>query len=277
MSNATEHQPTKTLNDGHEMPMIGLGVWQSTGGEEIQAVEWALQQGYRHIDTAAIYKNEEGVGQAIAQSGIPREEIFLTTKLWNDDIRAKKARQGLETSLRKLKLDYVDLYLLHWPVQGDIEAWHELQRMQEEGLCRSIGLSNYMPEHLDAILAAADILPAVNQIEYHPYLQQEDVLEACAKTDIAITAWSPLMQGKFLDEPLFHSLAKKYGKTPAQVLLRWDLEHDVITIPKSVKEHRIAENFNILDFHLEQDDIDALDALDRKDGRFGPDPRNFSF
>ena len=269
--------PTLTLNDGNQMPQIGLGVWQSKDGDEVKAVHYALEAGYRHIDTAAIYKNEEGVGLAIAESDVPREDIFVTTKLWNTDIREGRAREALNESLRKLKLDYVDLYLLHWHVDGGIAAWKELEKMQAEGLIKSIGVSNYMPEHLEKLLAETEVVPAVNQVEYHPYNQQRDVLDFCAKHDIKVTAWSPLMQGKFMEEPLFEEIANTFGKTAAQVILRWDLQRGVITIPKSVNKNRIQQNFDILDFELSADQLAKLDALDRNDGRFGPDPRNFDF
>lgn len=271
------HAPLLTLNDGNQMPQIGLGVWQSKGGDEIKAVEWALEAGYRHIDTAAIYKNEEGVGQGLRNAGLSRDEVFVTTKLWNDDIRAGNARQALETSLKKLKLDYVDLYLLHWHVDGGLKAWKELEQFQTEGLVKSIGVSNYMPEHLDELIAQSEVIPAVNQIEFHPYNQQQDVLDACVKHDITITAWSPLMQGHFKDEPIFATLAEKYGKTSAQVLLRWDMQRGVITIPKSVNQGRIQQNFNVLDFEISAADMQLIDGLNREGGRFGPDPRDFDF
>jgi len=269
--------PTLTLNDGHQMPQIGLGVWQSKDGDEIKAVEWALEQGYRHIDTAAIYKNEEGVGQGLKNAGLSREEVFVTTKLWNDDIRAGNAKQALETSLKKLNLDYVDLYLLHWHVDGGLEAWKALEQFQQEGLVKSIGVSNYMPEHLEELISNCAVVPAVNQIEFHPYNQQQDVLDFCSKHNIAITAWSPLMQGHFKEEAVFATLAEKYNKTAAQVLLRWDLQRGVITIPKSVNQGRIQQNFDVLDFEISNADMQLIDGLNREEGRFGPNPRNFDF
>ncbi len=271
------HAPKITLNDGNQMPQIGLGVWQSKGGDEVKAVEWALKEGYRHIDTAAIYKNEEGVGQGLKNAGLSRDEVFVTTKLWNDDIRGGNARKALETSLEKLKLDHADLYLLHWHVDGGLKAWKELEQFQKEGLVKSIGVSNYMPEHLEELIANSNVVPAVNQIEFHPYNQQRDVIDFCAKHDIKITAWSPLMQGHFKEEPVFAMLAEKYKKTAAQILLRWDLQCGVITIPKSVNQGRIQQNFDVLDFELTSADMQLIDGLNREEGRFGPDPRNFDF
>jgi len=269
--------PTLTLNDGNQMPQIGLGVWKSRDGDEVKAVEWALENGYRHIDTAAIYKNEEGVGQGLKNAGLPRNEVFVTTKLWNDDIRGRNARKALETSLEKLQLDYVDLYLLHWHVDGGLEAWKELEQFQKEGLVKSIGVSNYMPDHLEELIAGSTIVPAVNQVEFHPYNQQQDVLDFCAQHNITITAWSPLMQGHFKEESVFAELAARHGKTPAQILLRWDIQRGVITIPKSVNHSRINQNFDILNFELSPAEMQLIDGLSRENGRFGPDPRNFDF
>ncbi|MFK8056452.1 MAG: aldo/keto reductase, partial [Saprospiraceae bacterium] len=241
------------------------------------AVEWALEAGYRHIDTAAIYKNEEGVGQGLKNAGLSRDEVFVTTKLWNDDIRAGIARKALETSLEKLKLDHVDLYLLHWHVDGGLKAWKELEQFQKEGLVKSIGVSNYMPDHLTDLIANSDVVPAVNQIEFHPYNQQQDVLDTCAAHDIKITAWSPLMQGKFKEEPIFAEIAARHEKSAAQVLLRWDVQRGVITIPKSVNRDRIQQNFDVLNFELSAAEMQLIDGLGRENGRFGPDPRNFDF
>lgn len=269
--------PTLTLNTGAEMPQIGLGVWQATEGDEVRAVEAALEGGYRHIDTAAAYKNEVGVGRGIANAGLPREGLFVTTKVFNDRIRAREARASALESLERLGLDYVDLLLLHWPVDGGVEAWRELERLHADGQARAIGVSNYMPEHLDELLAATDVVPANNQIEFHPYCQQRDVLDYCRARDITVTAWSPLMQGNFADEPFLADIGERYGKSAPQVLLRWDLQCGVATIPKSVHPGRIAQNIDVLDFELSADEVAALDALEREGGRFGPDPRNFNF
>ena len=271
--------PTTNLPTPTVIPQLGLGVWQADNdGEVTRAVLAALEAGYRHIDTAAIYKNEEGVGRALAQTDVPRDQIFVTTKLWNEDIRRGRAREGLRRSLERLGLDYVDLYLLHWPVEGGTAAFAELEGAVDEGLARHLGVSNYMPEHLDGLLAATSVKPLTNQIEFHPYCQQRDVLAACAAHGITVTAWSPLMQGHFRDEPLFGEIGAAHAKTPAQVLLRWHVQRGVAAIPKSVDPGRIAENFDVFDFALTDAEMARLDALDRgADGRFGPDPRDFDF
>ena len=259
------------------MPRLGLGVWQSDNGQEaINAIHWAFDAGYRHIDTARIYKNEEAVGEAIATASLPRDQVWLTTKIWNDDIRQARTTAALEESLKRLKTDYVDLLLLHWPVDGSTRAWQELEQAVAAGKVRSIGLSNFMADHLQDILDAGDIVPAVNQIEYHPYLIQAEAITACDEHDIAITAWSPLMQGNFLNEPLFAEIAEGYGKTAAQVVLRWCLQNDVIVIPKSVHQKRIVENGALFDFELSEEDMQRIDELERGE-RFGPDPHNFDF
>ncbi|NJB87488.1 diketogulonate reductase-like aldo/keto reductase [Lewinella marina] len=268
---------TYKLNNGLEMPRLGLGVWQSENGKEtIDAIHWALEAGYRHVDTAKAYRNEEAVGEAIRTAGLPREEVWLTTKVWNDDIRAGRTTEALDNSLKRLKLDYVDQVLLHWPVEGRVAAWQELEKALEAGKVRSIGVSNFMDDHIEEIIEAGSVLPVVNQIEYHPYLTQADAISACDAHDIAITAWSPLMQGHFLKEPLFAEIGERYGKTAAQVVLRWCLQNDVIVIPKSVHRKRIIENGDLFDFELSEEDMVAIDELERGK-RFGPDPRNFDF
>ena len=259
------------------MPRLGLGVWQSDNGKEaINAIHWALEADYRHIDTARIYRNEEAVGQAIATASAPRDQVWITTKIWNDDIRQGRTTEALNESLQRLNMDYVDLLLLHWPVEGSTRAWTELERALEAGKVRSIGLSNFMDDQLQDILAAGDTVPAVNQIEYHPYLVQSEAISACDEHDIAITAWSPLMQGKFLQEPLFGEIARRYNKTAAQVVLRWCLQNDIIVIPKSVHRSRIVENGQLFDFELSEEDLQAIDQLERGE-RLGPDPHNFDF
>ena len=265
------------LNNGLKMPQVGLGVYQSGNGKEaIDALHWALEAGYRHIDTAMIYKNEEAVGKALRQTDVPREAIWLTTKIWNEDIRKGRTPAALEESLERLQQDYVDLLLLHWPVDGYEKAWADLEVALASGKVRSIGLSNFMPEHLDRVLAAGSTVPAVNQIEYHPYLTQAEAISASDEHNIAITAWSPLMQGKFLDEPLFAEVARRYDKTAAQVVLRWCLQNDAIVIPKSTNKGRIEENFDLFDFELEEKDMVAIDELERGQ-RLGPDPYDFDF
>ncbi len=267
---------TKQLNDGRQMPRLGLGVWQSTGGDEIVAVEHALKSGYRHIDTAAIYKNEEGVAEGIRRSGVARKDIWITTKLWNDDIRAGKARDGFMASLERLKVDYVDLYLLHWPVPGIDQAWSVLEALQGEGLAKSIGVSNFQSNHLDGLIKGSKVTPAVNQIEWHPYLQQAELAAQCATLGIALEAWSPLVQGKFKDDPLFTEIGRAHGKSAAQVLIRWHLQRDVIVIPKSVTPSRIEENADVFDFELTEVEMKRIDQLER-DGRVGPHPSHITF
>lgn len=259
------------------MPSLGLGVWQSDNGKEtIDAIHWALDAGYRHVDTARIYKNEEAVGKALQSASVPRDKVWLTTKIWNDDIRQKRTTEALDESLQRLKTDYADLVLLHWPVEGSTQAWQALERAVEAGKIKSIGLSNFMPEDIDDIVSAGDIVPAVNQIEFHPTLLQDDAITASRDRAIVVTAWSPLMQGKFLDEPLFAKIGEKYDKTAAQVCLRWCLQHDAIVIPKSVHQNRIVENGQLFDFELKKEDMNAIDALP-KNKRLGPDPRNIDF
>lgn len=268
---------TVTLNNGLEFPRLGLGVYQSKSGQEtIDAIHWALEAGYRHIDTAKIYRNEESVGKALRTASVAREDIWLTTKIWNDDIRAGRTTAAIDESLQRLGLDYVDLMLLHWPTEGKVAAWQELERAVEAGKLRSIGVSNFLPEHLEEIYAAGNLLPVTNQIEYHPTLVQAEMITASLARDIVITAWSPLMQGKFLQEPLFAEIASKYDKTAAQVVLRWCLQNGVVVIPKSVNRDRIIQNGDIFDFELSEEDVKAIDRLD-KDQRLGPDPANFDF
>ena len=268
---------TQTLNDGRKMPQLGLGVWQSGNDEEVvNAIHWALEAGYRHIDTASIYKNEEGVGRALRSASVAREDVWLTTKIWNDDIRKERTAEALEEALERLQTSYVDLLLLHWPVENSHTAWKALERAQAQGKAKSIGLSNFLAHDLDAIMKIAEVTPSVNQIEYHPHLIQEDAIRKCDELNIAITAWSPLMQGQFTGIPLFGEIGRKYGKTPAQVVLRWCLQNDVIVIPKSTNQGRIEENGDLFDFELSEEDMQAIDRLP-KDRRIGPDPANFDF
>ncbi|MEO0628603.1 MAG: aldo/keto reductase [Bacteroidota bacterium] len=265
------------LNNGVQMPQIGLGVWQAKDGQEVvRAIHWALESGYRHIDTASIYKNEEGVGQAIQTAPVDREQIFLTTKIWNNDIRARRTKDALEESLDRLQTSYVDLLLLHWPVDHFEEAWLALEEAYQAGKAKAIGLSNFMPEQIEKVIEIGSVIPAVNQIEYHPYLTQVDVTQICEKHGIVVTAWSPLMQGHFKNESLFADIATAHGKTPAQVVLRWGIQRDVIIIPKSTNEGRIQENFELFDFELSTEEMQQINDLERG-RRFGPDPRNFDF
>ncbi|MFZ1640798.1 MAG: aldo/keto reductase [Candidatus Contendobacter sp.] len=271
-------QDRALLNNGIKMPWLGFGVFQINDGKEAEnAVRYALEIGYRSIDTASIYGNESGVGKAIQESGIPREEIFLTTKVWNEDQRGRRIQEAFEESLRRLGTEYVDLYLIHWPVNGYYqETWKKLEEIYQSGRIKAIGVSNFLVGHLEDILRDAKIIPAVNQVEFHPFLVQPELLKFCQTHTIQLEAWSPLMQGRIAREQAVQDLAKKYHKTPAQIVLRWDLQHEVITIPKSTHAHRIAENAHIFDFELASEDMKALDALD-KGKRIGPDPDHFNF
>ncbi|MEC0202335.1 aldo/keto reductase [Paenibacillus lautus] len=266
-----------TLNDGVKMPWLGLGVWKTKEGEEvIQSVKSAIAAGYRSIDTAAIYGNEEGVGQAIRESGVSRDELFITTKVWNDDQGYEKTLQAFETSRKKLGLDIVDLYLVHWPGKDKyLDTWKALIHLQKEGLVRSIGVSNFQIRHLQHIIEETGVVPVVNQVELHPLLSQKELLGYARENQIVLEAWSPLMQGN-LDQPVLAQIAEKYGKTTAQVILRWDIQNGVIVIPKSVKEHRIRENAGIFDFELSAEDMAAIDGLNQNK-RFGSNPDEVLF
>lgn len=269
--------PIITLNDGNVMPQLGLGVWKAEDGDEVEkAVKTAIEAGYRLIDTAAVYQNEAGVGNAIKSSGVPREELFITTKLWNADQGAKKVRPALEASLEKLQLEYVDLYLIHWPVPAKdlyVETWQELEKLKAEGLVRSIGVSNFHVEHLERLKEESLTMPAVNQIELHPHFPQKELREYAKANDIRIESWSPIggSQGSLLDEPVLAEIGNKHGKSPAQVVIRWHLQHDLIVIPKSTNENRIRENFDVFDFELDDGDMLSIDSLESGQ-RQGPDP-----
>lgn len=264
------------LNNGVEMPGFGLGVYKVEEGYEVEnAVTSALQIGYRMIDTAAVYQNEVGVGNAVRQSGIDRSDLFITTKVWNDDQGYDETLRAFETSLNKLKMDYVDLYLIHWPVKGKYrDTWKALERLYDEKVVRAIGVSNFHVHHLENLMVVANIKPMVNQIEYHPHLTQPEVKPFCERENIQLEAWSPLKRGQLLNEPTIVQLAEKYGKTPAQIILRWDIQTNVITIPKSVKPERIQENANIFDFALSRDEVDRLTALNIND-RSGTNPEKY--
>ncbi|MCY8371262.1 aldo/keto reductase [Bacillus haynesii] len=271
-----------TLNNGTAMPWFGLGVFKVEEGPElVQAVKTAIKHGYRSIDTAAIYGNEEGVGQGIREglkeAGISREDLFVTSKVWNDDLGYDETIAAYEASLEKLGLDYLDLYLIHWPVEGRYNAaWKALETLYEQGRVKAIGVSNFNIHHLEDLLKDAAVKPAINQVEYHPRLTQKELQEFCRSHGIQLQAWSPLMQGQLLSHPLLKDIADKHGKTTAQVILRWDLQNGVITIPKSTKAERIAQNADIFDFELTIEEMKQIDGLN-ENTRVGPDPDNFDF
>lgn len=265
------------LNNGVQMPWLGLGVWQVQEGQEvIKSVQYALENGYRSIDTAAGYQNEAGVGTAIKQSRIPREQLFITTKLANHDQGYESTLRAFEESRRKLNLEYIDLYLIHWPGKDKYkETWKAFEKLQKDGLVRAIGVSNFKIHHLENLKQDSDTIPAVNQVEFHPLNYQQELLQYCKQHGIQLEAWSPLMQGN-LDQSVIADLAQQYGKTPAQIILRWDLQHGIVTIPKSIRQERIRENTQIFDFTLSDEDMKSLDALNQNK-RFGPDPDQLLF
>ncbi|MGZ0084616.1 aldo/keto reductase [Caldibacillus thermoamylovorans] len=271
-------QDCAVLHNGVRMPWVGLGVYKVKEGEEVKrAVRTALEMGYRHIDTAAFYENEEGVGQAIRESGIPREQVFVTTKVWNTDQGYETTLKAFDKSLKKLGFDYVDLYLVHWPVKGKYkETYKALEKLYKDGYVRAIGVSNFQIHHLQDVLADCEIKPMVNQVEYHPRLTQKELHAFCRENGIQLEAWSPLMRGEILNEPTIVEIGKKYGKTPAQVVLRWDLQNGVVTIPKSVTPARIKENADLFDFSLTDEEMKRIDALN-VNKRIGPDPDHFNF
>jgi len=276
MDTITDIKGSFTLHNGVKIPYFGLGVFLSKDGSEvINAVKWAIQSGYRHIDTAAIYNNEEGVGEGIKASGIPREDIFLVSKVWNSEQGYDSTIKAFETSLKKLNTEYLDLYLIHWPVNGKYkETWKALEELYRQKRIRAIGVSNFLQHHLEDLLTEASIVPMVNQMEFHPYLVQQDLLNYCDSKNIQYEAWSPLMRGRVFKMDVFKEMALKYKKTIAQLVLRWDLQKGVVTIPKSSKEQRIIDNAAIFDFSISEKDMAVLDKLD-KGKRFGPDPDNF--
>ena len=276
--------PRITLNDDTSIPQFGLGVWQVPAAETERVVSDAFEIGYRHIDTAQMYDNEEGVGAAIASSGIARDDLYVTTKLNNNRHEKDAARRSLQVSLEKLGLEQVDLFLIHWPLptqyDGDfVSTWETLAELRAEGLTRSIGVSNFQPDHLARIVKETGVVPAVNQIEVHPYFANEAARAAAAGIDAKVEAWSPLGQGGGeLDDPAVTAIADGHGKTPAQVLLRWALDRGDIVFPKSMSKDRLAENFDVFDFTLTTDEVAAIAGLDKgEDGRQGPNPDTFDW
>ena len=267
---------TFVLNNGVRIPRIGLGMWQSNGDEAVNAIKWAVETGYRHIDTATFYNNEKDTGRGIAKCGIPREELFITTKLWPTDMVDNRQEAALQRSLEALGLKYLDLYLLHWPV-GDVAAsWKVLEKYYKDGIIRAIGVSNFQPCHLEYLLKTAQIKPAVNQIESFPYFPQLDTVAYSQRNDIAVEAWGPMGHGEVLQDPLILQLSEKYNKTAAQVILRWHYQRNVIIIPKSVRKERLSENIQITDFEICQEDIDKLSSMDRGYSKRGYYP-SYSF
>jgi len=271
-------QSTVKLNNGVLIPQVGLGVFLSKKGQETEsAVRWALEIGYRHIDTAAAYDNEEDVGKALKSSGVPRDQVFVTTKLWNADQGFEPALKAFDASRRRLGLDVIDLYLIHWPVKGKYkDSWRALEKLYSQGKVRAVGVSNFLVHHLEDLLRGAAVVPAADQVEFHPFLLQRPLLEFGRAKGIRHEAWSPLTRGKMLDHQAITELARKHRRTNAQVVLRWHLQQGVVVIPKSVHRERIEENSRIFDFELPPEDMAKLDALDNGT-RIGPDPDNFNF
>ncbi|HKR90487.1 MAG TPA: aldo/keto reductase [Phenylobacterium sp.] len=278
LQTAAVSRPAITLSDGQSMPQVGLGVWQTPADATASVVKAAIEAGYRSIDTAAAYENEAGVGEGARASGVAREEIFITTKLRSRDHGYDAALRAFDKSLKRLGVDYVDLFLIHWPAPRQdryIDAWRALVRLQEEGRARSIGVSNFMVEHLRRIIGETGVIPVVNQIELHPKFQQTDLRAFHAGQGIVTEAWSPLGQGALLKHPVIARIAARHGRTPAQAIIRWHVEQRLVVIPKSANPERIAENFEVFDFRLDDEDMSAIAALDDPMGRMGPDPISF--
>lgn len=269
---------TTTLQNGIQMPWLGLGVLHIPDGETIEhAIQWALECNYRSIDTATVYKNETGVGAALNEAVVPRDEIFLTTKLWNSDQGYENTLQAFQASLKRLGTDYLDLYLIHWPgpdASKINDTWRALESIYKAGEARAIGVSNFQVHHLEALLQESDIPPMVDQIEFHPHLQQPELIQFCVDQGIQVEAWRPIMKGEVNDIVTLNELGRKYGKTPVQVTLRWILQRSIVAIPKSQNRGRIRENADVFDFQLEDDEIEQINSLDQS-RRLGPDPDTF--
>ncbi|PXA92920.1 oxidoreductase [Nostoc sp. 3335mG] len=269
-----------TFHDGKSIPQIGLGVWQTPDDVAVTAVDTALRAGYRHIDTAAVYQNERGVGEGIRRSGVAREDIFLTTKVWNDDQGFDQTLRAMDASLERLGTEYVDLYLIHWPsaYRGKyVETWQALIRLREEGKARSIGVSNFEGTYIDDLEAATGVLPVINQVQLHPRFQQRKLRQTYEPRGIVTESWSPLGQGKMLEDATIAEIARRHGKSPAQVIIRWHIEEGLVVIPKSVTPSRIVENFQVFDFALSNEDRAAINGLDSASGRIGSDPLTAKF
>ena len=273
-------QPDILLNDGRRIPQLGLGTWQTEPDAAVAAVRHALGSGYRSIDTAAIYRNEEGVGEAVRDGGIPREEVFVTTKLWNTDQGYDAARRAFDASLKRLGLDHVDLYLIHWPAPAKnlyVDSWRALIALRDEGRARSIGVSNFQAGHLKRIVDETGVIPVLNQVELHPGFQQNALRAVHAEYESATESWSPRGQAKALDDPTLTDLARKHGRSAAQVVIRWHLQEGLVVIPKSANPARMDENLAVFDFQLDPEDMERLRGMDRSDGRLGPDPDTADF
>jgi len=269
-----------TLNDGTSIPQLGLGVWQVDPDITARVVGWGIEAGYRLIDTAEGYRNEEGVGEAIRAASVPRDELYITSKLRNGAHRRDDALRAFDDTMEKLGLEQIDLFLIHWPLPGQnryVEAWKALIELKDAGRIKSIGVSNFNQDHLERIIGVTGVVPVVNQIELHPAFQQRDVREFHAKHDIKIESWSPLGSGRLLDDPTIGSIARKHGKTIAQTIIAWHLQQGLIVIPKSVNKDRIAANFDVFDFKLDAEDLKTIEGLDSPDGRTGPNPATASF
>ncbi|MEA2478132.1 MAG: 2,5-diketo-D-gluconate reductase [Thermoleophilaceae bacterium] len=276
-SSSTSQVPKLQLRGNEEIPQLGFGVFQVPPEDTAEVATAALAAGYRHIDTAAAYRNEAGVGQALRASGLDRGDVFITTKCFNDDHGYEQARHAFKESLDRLEMDYVDLYLIHWPVPAHdkyVDTWKAFVELQSEGLIRSIGVSNFQPAHLRRLVEETGVTPAVNQVELHPYFQQTGLRREHDDLGIVTESWSPLAQGKVLDDPAITAIAEAHGKTPGQVVIRWHLQLGNVVIPKSVTPERIEQNFDVFDFHLSEDEMKSIDALDAGD-RIGPDPDTF--
>jgi len=279
---AASLQSTITLHNGISMPWVGLGVFQVEEGQElVDAIRSAVRQGYRSIDTAAIYGNEtsvgEGIRQALAENNLTRDQLFITSKVWTADMSYEATIAAYETSLGKLGLEYLDLYLIHWPVEGKYkDTWRAMEKLYKDGRVKAIGVSNFQTHHLRDLMDSAEFKPVINQVEFHPRLTQKELLAYTREKGIQLEAWSPLMQGQLLQNETLAQIAERHGKSVAQVILRWDLQHGVVTIPKSTKPVRIAQNGDLFDFSLSQEEMDAIDALN-ENRRVGPDPDNFDF
>ena len=264
------------LNNGVRMPVLGLGTYLMEPERARRSVLDALSLGYRHIDTASFYGNEREVGEAIRESGIDRDEVFVTTKVWNDDHGHHRAKEAFRRSLRLLGMDHVDLYLIHWPMPGRLETWKALESIYEEGGARAIGVSNFMPRHLDELLERGSIAPAIDQVEMHPFLQRNDVLDRCRRSGIAVEAYSPLARGRHLDDRTLAAVASRNGRTPAQVMIRWCLQRGVAAIPKTTSRERMKENLESLDFVLPPEDMATLDKLERNSRTTTWDPHEMA-